>query len=281
MFARAACSLFSLVLIVGCSVGAQWSPNPSVPVSLPPSASAMPSPTAGLVSAEEALASVVAFVGDPALTADLAVEGPNQGAMGPFYEVSGTHVSAAVNATSGDVFTLAFMGIVPAASPAPTEHDAIAAAEAFLTQHGISFAGMTRSVEYMGHGETWEYVVKWVMQVNGVTLPDYREVGVDQSGRVWRYAYLSQPSASIPAPQIDQAVAQAAAIAAAYDDPTDVQVESAELHMDAWPDGAQHLTWEVKLVGPIFTSSGQEMMIDHAWVDVDALTGEAIVVGRG
>jgi hypothetical protein len=37
----------------------------------------------------------------------------------------------------------------------------------------------------------------------------------------------------------------------------------------------------VKLGGPVYTSSSQELMLDHAWVNVDALTGETSIVGRG
>ena len=32
---------------------------------------------------------------------------------------------------------------------------------------------MARTVEKMDHGETWEWVAKWVREADGVTLPDY------------------------------------------------------------------------------------------------------------
>lgn len=302
MISRVGPSLIALVLIAACGVGtapatalpsplatpvtATRSPIPSSPGSPTPSpipstptASEPPATSTAVLSPEQAIARVVAFVEDPTLTRDFKAEGPEHGARGDFYDVFGTHVHASVDAASGTVVSLLFMDSASPSPHKPTRDDAIAAAEAYLVAHGILFDGMDRSVEYMDHGETWEYVVTWVRHAGNVTLPDSREIGVDQSGHVCRYANYSQPYGSIPVPQIDQAAAEAAAIKIAFEKPSGVRVDSAELRLTV-VSGVQRLVWSIQVTAPLDVG-GHSEMADHAWVEVDAITGEATVVGRG
>jgi hypothetical protein len=219
-------------------------------------------------------------VGDPSLTSDLSAEGPNQGASWHYFDVMGSHVMGAVDADTGTVRSLIFLDHAPPTAKPPTSDEAIAAAEAFLTQHGISFDGMTRTIERLDHGESWEWVVTWQRSAGEVTLPDMREVAVDQSGAVSRFSNFGKPYSSPPPANIDQATAEAAAIEAAFPDVSQTQIESSTLSLKVDADGSQRLVWEVQVTGWIPVGSST-MPIAHAWVEVDAQTGEATVVARG
>ncbi len=232
------------------------------------------------MSKDDAIARVVAFVGDPALTADLTADGPNQGVSWRWYDVMGGHVVAGVDVDTGAVISLMFLDHQPPTATPPTSDQAATAAETFLAQHGISFDGMSQTVEKLDHGDSWEWVVKWSRSAGDVTLPDSREVGVDQSGRVWRFSAFSQAYSSPPPAKIDQPTAEAAAIKAAFPDTPQTQIDSAELKLKVDAGGNQRLVWEIGVTGWVPVGSST-MPIAHALVEVDAQTGAATIVARG
>jgi hypothetical protein len=239
-------------------------------------------PTAkpAVLTPTEAIASVVVFVGEPARTGDLTVRDPDGGAAGPFYEVSNSHLVATVDAATGQVISVVFLGSEAPSGDGPTADEAVAIAEAYLTEHGVPIDGMTRTVERKDHGETWEWVVKWVRQVGSVILPDYREVGVDPAGHVWRFYALSQPFASPPAATIGQEAAEAAAKDAAFAG-QESRIDSTTLRLKVDADGHQRLVWEITVSAwEASQPSGQEPML-HAFVEVDAQSGVATVTARG
>jgi hypothetical protein len=239
-------------------------------------------PTAkpAVLTPTEAIASVVAFVGEPARTGDLAARDPDGGAVGPFYEVSNSHLVATVDAVTGRLISVVFLGSETPSGNGPSADEAVAIAEAYLTDHGVAFDGMTRTVERKDHGETWEWVVKWVRQAGSVVLPDYREVGVDPAGHVWRYYSLSQPYGSPPVATIDQQAAEAAAKEAAFAG-QESRIDSTILRLKVAPNGNQRLVWEITVSAwEASQPSGQGPML-HAFVEVDAQSGVATVIARG
>ena len=260
-----------------------------VPTPTSPEETASPAPTPTQtasatdqqVSADEAVAAVVAFVDDPTLTDDLVANGPSPSASGSYYDVTGTHLAATVDAVSGSVISVFFTDSQASGGKGQTSKESIATAEAFLTEHGIAFDGMTQSVEKMDHGETWDWDVKWSRYAGDVLLPDSIEVGITPAGEVFSWAWYRQPYSSPPAAQIDQATAEAAAIAAAFPDAPQTKIESTQLTLKVDADGNQRLVWDVQVTGWVTMSSGPAMPIDHAWVEVDAETGAATVVGVG
>jgi hypothetical protein len=139
---------------------------------------------------------------------------------------------------------------------------------------------MERSVEKLDHGETWEWVVSWSLSGGDVLLPDSREVGVDQSGHVSRFAQFIQVYSSPPPARIDQAAAEAAAIQAAFPDAPQTQIESAQLKLKVDAAGNQRLVWEIEVTGWVPVGSSTAPMA-HAAVEVDAETGAATIVGQG
>ena len=260
------------------------SPSPTNPVpSVSPSPSSSVTPAATprpVLAPTEAIDRVVAFIGQPDLTADLAADGPNEGAAGPYYDVRNRHLSASVDARTGDVISVLYLGSEQPNGEGPTADQAVAIAEAYLTAHGIPFDGMTRTVERKDHGETWEWVVTWRRERDNIVLPDYREVGVDPSGHVWRFYALTQPYNSPPVAKIDQATAEAYAVQAAFPGESRTKIEGTTLRLKVDPSGQQRLIWEIQVgAWEPGQPSGEPML--HAWVEVDAETGAATVVGRG
>jgi hypothetical protein len=238
------------------------------------------SPVRELTSVE-AIAAVVAFVDDAGLTSDLAADGPSTGASGPFYDVTGANIAATVDVSTGNVLTLLYTGRGGAGGGRLTGEQAVAIATDFLDSHSVSYDGMTLSVDKVDHGETWEWDVKWDRFAGNILLPDQIQVGVNPAGQVWRWVHHRQPYSSPGVPRIDQATAEAAAIAAAFVDTPQTSIESAQLTLKVDADGGQRLVWEVQVTGWFPQGSGPLVPRDHAFVDVDAETGVATVVGVG
>jgi hypothetical protein len=149
-----------------------------------------------------------------------------------------------------------------------------AAAAAYLTAHSIPFDGLTPAVTVEDHGCCKFYVVTWQRSVNGVTVPDTRIVKLDPSnGTVFSFTDSRAAYDAIPSPKIgrDEAI-RLASIAAGQTDPI---VGAVELLSDGRPFWPGRLVWSVQLGERAGASSGA------AIVYVDAITGEAKVVGRG
>jgi hypothetical protein len=281
-------ALIAVVVVIAVSLPrsnqiAGASPSPTVNPSVGPSpsssaaASATPRPT---LTPSEAIERLVAFVGEPDLTAGLVADGPNEGAAGPYYGLANSHLTASVDARTGTVISVLYLGSQPPGGDGPTADEAVEIAEAYLTWHGISFDGMTRTVERMDHGETWEWVVKWVRQAGNVVLPDLREVGVDPSGHVWRFVSFSRPYTSPALPKIDQATAETYAIQAAFPDEPRTKIESVTLRLMVDPNGHQRLVWEIVVGAWAPGQPGAEPIL-HTWVEVDAETGETKILALG
>lgn len=249
-----------------------------------PSASPFPTanPTAnpGVLTPAEAIDRVVAFVGEPALTADLVANGPNDGNGLAFYEVANAHLTAEVDSQTGAVVSVLFLDSDPPLGEGPTADEAIAIAEAYVVDRGIAVDGMTRTVERKDHGETWEWSVEWVRMAGNVILPDNLAVGVDPFGNVFRFVSYKRPYSSPPAPEVDQATAETYAAEAAFGDEPRTRIDSATLRLLVYPNGGQQLVWQIQVSAWAPGQSGTEPML-HAWVEVDALTGETRTIGLG
>lgn len=251
-------------LIAGCQ-------SPSAPPGTPQSSreiAASPSPIATGVDAEGARAALEAFLGRPV---DVQVTGPETGASGPFYQLQGADISAAVSATDGRVVSILLLDAVPSSrvtklSPA----DALTAATAYVEAHGLSVDGLGAGVELVDHGEAVAYEVTWTKVERGIELPVRTILQVDAAtGAIFSFLDVRRPYAEPPAPVVSRELAVSAArIAAAM---SSASVDGAKLLVSFTPDGRQQLVWEIALTDGV----------SHALVDVDAISGSAVVVGRG
>lgn len=230
------------------------------------------------ITADEARARVVEFVGRSDWTSDLTVSGPKDGASMRYYDVTGKNVVAAVNASDGTVTTVLLppnLAVEPGATV--TQEDAVRIAEQFVAEHRIDVGGLDRTVSLEDHGETSEWAVTWQGHAGAVTLPRFCEVGIDTvSGLVFRYVSINHPYDAPGEPTISQADAEAAARMVSGLP----EVDKVELAMAFTDSGAQRLVYTVQLSGPIPGDPVSSVRL-HAWVQVDATTGEAKVVAVG
>jgi hypothetical protein len=220
------------------------------------------------MSAEDAIASVLRFAPD---ATDLRASAVQSGANGPFYTVDGPDVHANVDALTGLVGTVFLDRLAPDdATVAISEAEALLAARQFLDSKGISVAGPAPTVELRDHGETNEYLAVWQHRINGALVPDSLRVSVNpKTAAIFSLVRISRPYAAPPQPVVtlDQAIAAArvaAGLAAA-------EVEASDLVVAFAADGSQRLVWQIAL------RSG----IEAAFVEVDAIDGQAVVTGRG
>lgn len=204
------------------------------------------------------------------------VTGPRDGATHWYYEAQGPDMSAAVDAHDGRVTSLTLLKLVPAgAEVAIKPADAQAAAVRFLSGHRIDFRALAVAVSTMDHGDSAEYVVTFQRTSNGARVPDTRIVSVDPAtGNVFSFVDDRRPYQDPPPARIgrEDAVARAAAAAGV----NGAEPLRTELRVEFDRDGTQQLVWEIELSA----ASGQGY-VSYAAVKVDALTGEASVVGRG
>ncbi len=259
-----------LLIVVGSWSGA---PGAAPRDSASPAASgAVESPSA--ISRADAVAAVEKFIGRKLGPVDFnpTVDDPTGQSLS-IVETGPAGVYAFVDMTTGRVTSL----LMPA--PETTNivlsmDEAQAAAAAFLTAHAIPFEGLTAAVTIEDHGCCKFYVVTWQRHVNGVPVPDSRVVGMDPStGAVFEFMDTRKPYGPVASPQIgrDEAI-RLASIATGFSNPI---VTGSELLVDAGPYFPGRLVWSIKL------DDGAGASAWHAWVYVDAITGEAKVVGRG
>jgi hypothetical protein len=244
----------ALVVGVGCT-------GTPVPATSPPSMSRF-------ISAEDAIAAVLRFAPD---ATDLRASAIQSGAFGQFYTVDGTNVHANVDAVTGLVGTLFLARLAPDdATVAISEAEALLAARQFLDSHGMAVAGPAPTLELRDHGETNEYLAIWQHRINGALVPDSVRVSVNpKTAAIFSLVRVSRPYVAPPQPVVtlDQAIA-AARVAA---DLAGAQVETSDLVVAFAADGSQRLVWQIAL------RSG----IEAAFVEVDAIDGQAEVTGRG
>jgi hypothetical protein len=261
-----------VLFVVGCAGTAMSSPSTESAATATHSPSATPTAPPATeqhtLTPTDAADRVAAFVGQPGITGDLIVNGPDDAGL---YDVQNSHVVALVDPASGIVLSVLYLGSGNSDGKGPTGDEAIAIAETYLRDHGVDFDGMTRTEQRMDHGETWEWAIQWVRMAGDVILPDSVVVGVNPSGQVFRFGVYQRPYTSPPTPTVDQATAEATARQAAFGDAPS-QIDSTALKLKVDESGNQRLVWEIAVT---------EEPMSHAVVEVDALTGAATIIAVG
>lgn len=230
-----------------------------------------------MLSADDAKSRVIDFVNRSEWTTDLNVTGPNNGAFMRYYDVLGKNVIASVNAHDGSVtsFLLA-EGRSFGAKPATAQADATRTAERFLEERNIDVLGLDQTASLSEQGDTSSWAITWQGYEGAVVVPTYFEVDIDAaSGLVFGFVAVNHPYVRPGDPKISQEAAEKAAIEVSGLP----EIESTALQITFSDAGTQLLTYEMRLTGPV---EGQPAsMRRFADVHVDAMTGEAKVVGVG
>lgn len=230
------------------------------------------------VSKADAGADLASFAG--AAAADLVVGDPVDGPASRFYVVDGKSITGTIDAHDGHVITLLYLGIAGGSDINASADDALATARAYLDQHGVRYDGMDESVELVSHGDTNEYVASWERVVDGIIVPDARQVGVDAAtGQVFRYANFSRAYQVPGKPTIDEASAIKLAVEASGLG-AQATVDRIQLRIGFDTVGTQYLAWQVTITGPA-EDAPEGSPLAHAFVEVNADSGVATIVGRG
>lgn len=179
--------------------------------------------------------------------------------------------SAIVDAGTGEVRMIVLPQTMTMAVKL-TPDQALAAAEAYMNAHRVSYDGLASSVTLFDSGSTKYYSVTFQRYVNGVTVPDTRMLSVDPvTGEVFSFVWRQIPYGSVPSPTIDREAAIEKALAAACLSP--YKIDSVQLLLDpgwVWPG---HVVWSVGV------SSAATGIDEGYMIEVDAQTGETRVVG--
>lgn len=217
------------------------------------------------VAPEQALAAVQEFA---PMQHDLAASSVQQGRDRPYYVVEGKNVYANVDAVDGTVATLTLTDDVPTAPTiVVSTTEALTAAEQFVDTHDISMAGLTPTTATIDHGSYKEIRVDWELRVNGALVPNRVSLSVNpQTGHVFALTHISRPydNPAKPVISLDQATAKAVSLVSGTAVSSDLLVM-----FDA--SGKQMLVWQLEVES--------KSAADLVWVD--AVTGEAWIIGRG
>jgi hypothetical protein len=231
---------------------------------------ASPDPRTVHISRQQAIDAVVAFLPG---TANLVVDGPNEGALHRFYTVRNADLTTTVDAFDGRVISLTLPNAMPQGNTvAVTKEQAEDRAAAFMNEHGLGVGGELGTVTLVEHGDFSEYEVIWQSTVRDIRVPDRRSVSVDPAtGAVFGFRDDRRSWDPPPEPKIgrDDAIARAKASVSqgtAFRSPV---IDRALLIVDFAPEGTQLLVWEIGL------SSGESHVLMH----VDALSGAVTVIG--
>lgn len=230
------------------------------------------------VTVEAAKAAVQAMAPE---ASELKVSGPTDTAIGRHYTVSGTNVRASVDSRDGRVTSLLVLDRRPRAGETKLTSDAaIEAATRFLMAHSIPFDGLRSSVRLVNHGASNEYEVTWQRYEKDVEVPDSRSVRVDAAtGSVFWFSDVRRPFAPPPAPLVDyDRATEVAAAASGFEQPT---IVAGTLKVVINAIDAQRLVWSIEVASRLTSDVPSGDYFEYAWVEVDALTGGATVVGRG
>jgi hypothetical protein len=244
------------------------------PPAVPP-ASATPAISSIAITKADAVAAVQRFLGR-ALGA-VEVGEPQSWPGGREIEVRETDPNGAiawVDVATGRVIRLE-LPAPETATVAITADQALAAAEAFFKAHNIPIDGLTATVKLEDHGCCRLYSIEWDRIENGVVLPDSRLAQVDPSnGTVFSFMDRRVSYGAVPSPKIghDEAIRLAIATTGL----SDPKVESIQLIVDSGPVWTGQLVWSVQL-----STLGPEGVVEAAWIEVDAITGETMVAGLG
>jgi len=274
----------------GCSSATESHVPGEAPMcSAPPQTSEAPTATSGTprptsaptpaITKEQAIAAAEAFVGRTLVSPT--VDGPMSWPGGIYWSVMDTGPSGVglwVDAIAGNVIEYA-AAVADDPSVRITAAQAQAAAAAFMTVHGVSFAGLTPTVELNDHGAFQEYEVTYQRYVDGVLVPDTRLLGVSAAtGEVYSFMDRRVAYGTVPAPVVTKDEAIAAAVErSGLTAPT---VEDATLMIASGPLWTGRLVWQVTLHGEVPIDS-QEAYTSAWIVYVDAVTGEVTVAGQG
>ena len=252
-------ALLSLVVVATCSA-------PAAPAALP---AATPSAASSAITEAQAIAAVRAFAPE---ASGLHVSGTETFSMGPAYRVESADVNATVDRATGMVTSILLMGAEPtAATVVLRAADALAAAAAFLAQHGVDVTGLTPTVTLLDHGDTQEYQIVYMAQANGVQLPTRVNLSVNPtSGTVYGFLQFRESVGPIPSPKLSLDDAIAAARAEEQDPGLTITTSDLAIVKDA--TGTQQLAYELRAT----RSDGF-----FVWLNVDAITGAVAVMGRG
>jgi hypothetical protein len=234
------------------------------------------------ISKEQAVANVTSFVGQAADAKDMVISEPIDGIVGRFYQVDGPEVSASVDAHTGAITSILFTLLVPVAGTVTIDAaEAIQTATKFLEIRHVSAFDFTESVRLVNHGESSEYVVSWERRVGEILVPDSMTVGIDAAtGQVFRFLSLHRDYVDPGLPSIGEKAAIELGVKAS-DLEGPIVVDEARLRIAFNEVGTQRLVWEVFLSAARPTNEEEPMGISHAIVEVDATSGNAVVVGRG
>jgi hypothetical protein len=210
-------------------------------------------------------------------TSDLKAHDRAVGRNYDHYEVDGEDIWAVVDARNGKVSQFLLRKYNPAAGKAVmSETAARAAGESYFADLGISTKGLAvRSERKVRGPDVSTYSIVWERRENGVLLPDSRSVEIDAvTGAVFVVRDIEQAYTPPAAPATTREQAIAAAIAATG--ATNAVPDEPSLRVAFTVGGEQYLAWDVQLAA----DSGQGWQ-NHFWVEVNATTGDAVVVGRG
>lgn len=221
------------------------------------------------ITTEEAVGGVRAFAPHGA---SLSGSGPFDGKGQLYFRVHGEAISANVDAFDGTVRTLALDGAFPDSSVVRVEpSEAVQLADAYLSRLTVRRSNGGPKATLVDHGTFKEYLVEWQSRVNGALVPDYKSVSVNpETGEVFGFTNFERSYTTPPSAQVDELTAEKAALGSLESSHT-WQVRAAELRVGFDDTGDQILVWQFELTD----GAGA------ALVEVDAITGTAIVVGRG
>ena len=249
------------------------SPAASSGASSPDSAAACGSPS--VITRTDAIAAVEKFIGR-ALVAPTVSESTATASGQSIQVMEGgpSGVDAWVDAQTGRVTSLLVLPVPETTNMALGANQAQTAAAAYLTAHGIPFDGLTPAVTIEDHGCCKFYVVTWQRFVNGITVPDARIVKLDPAtGMVFSFTDTRVAYGPVSSPAIGREKAiELATVASGFANPIVTNVQQL---VDGGPNFPGRLVWSIQL------DDGAGASAFHAWVYIDAMTGEAKVVGRG
>lgn len=225
------------------------------------------------LTADEALGVARAFTGLPLV-----------GATAGLMEPAALHTSYLVDAEPWNIYVDAFAGRVLLASrgdiatgrgPLLGEAEAIMRATAFLAGHGIPVPGVAPAAELVDHGALQAWEVTWQGRSGRAFVPDTRRVELEAaSGEVIGLFDDRLPYKPAPPPVVTEERAAAIARVAAGMPNGDVEMSELWVWFDA--AGAQVLVWRVQLSSP-----PDDPYPGGAMIDVDAITGDAVITGQG
>jgi len=236
----------------------------------------------GTITREQAVAAAEAFLGRK--LANPTVGDPADDPNG-YYQVAEEGTDAApgvvveVDPATGRVISMIALGEV-APGVNITEQQAIAAAQKFLTAHGVPFDGMEVTVELVDHGAAQQFYVTWQRYVDGAAVPDSRAVTVDgRTGEVVSFVDFRRPYGPVAGPKIGREDAiRLATQKSGLTTPKISKVELAVIPVGEW---AGRTAWSVQLSAEVPIPGSSSGYISAFWIYVDATTGETLIYGQG